>query len=492
MAGPLVLLWLGSASLVYALLGTEVLRGNQGLMNITETYGALERVGLWQRALQWLPGAAGDGRFFTLPPPAIAWMFRFGVVAMCVGQAWSVLLAWRRPGIPFWRWLVGPVGAHLILLLMAPSNADVFYYEISGDFVNGGINPYIRPPIEFPDHPLYPYNHWVNMTAVYGPLWTTFSAGVMRITGPDPVMATVAFKVLLGIAAFGCALFTFWLARRLTGNTGLATAAGVLVAWQPSLLIESSGQAHNDPVMMLLANGGLALLLFGGTGALRGALVLVTASSMIKYVTLPLAGILALTRVSTLRSPGGPRRLVVGWALDAVAIIAVAIACFLPYWEGPDTVTEMFREPGRLFSHPLWLIPVLLLEWFVSPGFAGGFEVALRVALPVVLLAILGRTACRLVQTLRGAGDEAELSRPWTRAILLAWTIMTAALAFVPANSHSWYWTWPVVPVALLIAWDASAAPAGNERPAPPRWLWAYLAVTMVMTLIYHTRIVNP
>lgn len=496
--GPTLLLWSATLCLVYAFLGTDVLRGNRGLVNLTESFGALERVALWQRALQWLPGSTGDGGFFTLPPGAIAYGVRIALVVMFIVHAWSFWLAWRGADRPFWTWLIGPIGAHLILLLMVPSNADIFFYEISGDLAANGINPYIHPLIEFPDHPIYPYNHWVNMSAVYGPLWTTINASLMRITGPDPVTATVLYKVVLGSAAIACASVTYRLAAYLTGQRRLAIAAGVLVAWQPNMLIETSGQAHNDPVMILLATCGLALVLVGGVKAIRGAIVLVVASSMIKYVTLPLIGLLALLRLTTRRAPGGTVRMLGDWVIDTIAIFAVVVAIFVPYWSGPETLAEMFSEPGRIFTHPVWFMPSILLENVFSPDIAERYAVVTRAALQVALLIAIGIIVYRFGRTIWrgdsgfGRGHHRDGSRPWlypwTRPLLVVWTATVCALAFIPANSHPWYWTWPVVPVALLVTFDA----ADSSRYAhPPRWFWAYLAATMILTLIYHTRIVN-
>lgn len=492
-AGPTALLWIASLGLVYAFLGTDVSRGNRGLVNLTESFGALERVALWQRNLQWLPGSTGDGGFFTLPPGAIAYGVRAALVLMFMLQAWSFLLAWSSGGRPFWHWLIGPIGAHLILLLMVPSNADVFFYEISGDLAANGINPYIHPLIEFPDHPIYPYNHWVNMSAVYGPLWTTINAGLMRIAGPDPVAATFLYKGVLGVAAVACAVVTYRLAAHLTGRHTLAVAAGVLVAWQPNMLIESSGQAHNDPVVILLATSGLALVIVGGIGAIRGAIVLVAASSMIKYVTLPLIGLLVLVRLTTRRSPSGSLHLLRSWMLDASAVIAVVITTFMPYWSGPETLAEMSSEPGRIFTHPLWFMPSILLENLFSPETAERYETIVRVMLQLVLAIVTGLIAYRFGRSMwrvrceAGQDQDRVHACAWTRPLLFAWTGIVCALAFIPANSHPWYWTWPVVPVALLVSLDTG----GSQDVRLPRWFWAYLATTMILTLVYHTRIVH-
>ncbi len=496
--GPTLVLWIASLGLVYAFLGTEVLRGNRGLVNLTESFGALERVALWQRALQWLPGSTGDGRFFTLPPDVIAYSVRSALILIFIVQAWSFWLIWRGNQRSFWQWLIGPILAHVILLLMVPSNADVFFYEISGDLAANGINPYIHRLIEFPNHPIYAYNHWVNMSAVYGPLWTTINAGLMQITGPDPVTATVLYKVVLAVTAIACAIVTYRLTAYLTRQPRLAVAAGVLVAWQPNMLIETSGQAHNDPIMMLLATCGLALVLVGGIGAIRGGIVLVAASSMIKYVTLPLIGILALVRLTTRRSPGGISGIFRAWVIDGIAIVAVTVATFMPYWSGPETLAEMFSEPGRLFTHPLWFVPALLLENVLSPQVASIYKAVVRVAMALALLVALVRIVMTFRRAMWATPSEASTAPgagpshilPWTRPLLVAWTAMVCALAFIPVNSHPWYWTWPVMPVALLVTFDASTSGAGERQPLP-RWFWAYLVFTMVLTLIYHTRIVH-
>lgn len=67
--------------------------------------------------------------------------------------------------------------------------------------------------------------------------------------------------------------------------------------------------------------------------------------------------------------------------------------------------------------------------------------------------------------------------------------MMFLVLAYIPVNTHAWYWTWPVVPVALVVAWQArdSASP----RWPMQRWLVAYLVLNAVLTLVYHTRIVH-
>lgn len=483
--------------MVYAYLGTPVLDGNRGLTNLTESYGALERVALWQRALWWLPGSRDDGRFFQLAPGVIAWSVRFAFVAMFVSQAWAFWLAWRGPRRPFWQWLSGPVMAHIVMLLLVPTNADVFFYEMTGDLAANGINPYASPLMEFPENPLLAYNHWVEMTAVYGPVWTTVNSAIMSVTGPDPVLATVVYKVALGNVALAVAALVSWFVQRLTESQPLAVAAGVLVAWQPNLIVESTGQAHNDPLMLLLSTAGIFLAVAGGTRAVRGGLVLITLSALVKYVTLPLLGLLGLLRLADRRQEPGLKGVIRAWALDGLAIGAVMFASFAPFWAGFGTLTEMFLEPGRLYTNPLWFNPYLVLEWIFPPGVARAFANVTRIGLQLAAVAIILWVVVRFAKTMWALGDRVAPSGAGesVRPMLVGWAVILTTLALLPVNSHPWYWTWPVVPIAVLIAYDsrqASTFSAGPDvTPAPPRWFWAHLALTAVMTLAYHTRIVH-
>lgn len=488
-----LLQWGCALVMVYVLLAIDVPRGNKGMMMVTESIGALERVALWQRSLWWLPGARAGGRFFTLPPEVIANVFRIVLVGMFILQGWSFWQAWRGHHTTFWKWLLGPIGAHIIMLAMVPANSDVFFYEMSGDLANHGTNPYLYPLYDFPTHPILPYIHWVDMTTVYGPLWTDIDRVIMSITGPAPFWGTLVFKVGLGLSALALALLSWRLAFHLTGSRRLATAAGVLIAWQPNMIMETSGQAHNDPVMLLLATAGLFLVVVGGMRALRGAIVLVTASAAIKYVTLPLVGLLGMLRIGERKRRGWPA-IAGSWGLDILAVAAVLLASFLPYWGGFTTLREMLLEPGRLIAQPVWNVLFLVIRHFFPGTVTHVYSIFIRTVMQLATFALLAWAAWRFLRALwdesRPAEDTSALPW-WIGPLLTAWTAVVATLSLVPVNSHAWYWTWPVVPIALLIVFRSSQA-SDDDTPTPlPRWFWAYLVLNGVLVLVYHTRIAH-
>jgi hypothetical protein len=491
---PSVLLVLSSIVMAYAYLCTPVLRGNTGLTNLTESYGALERVALWQRTFDWLPGARAGGRFVELEPWVISWSARASFAGMFLAHAWAFWLIWKHQFTPTWQWLVGPVLSHLVMILLVPSNADVFFYEMTGDLAANDINPYVYPLMDFPSHPLLPYNHWIEMTAVYGPVWTGINSVIMSITGPDPAAATIAYKVVLGIVALALAGLCAWFVQVLTHRRHLATAAGVLVAWQPNLIVESTGQAHNDPLVILLATAGIFLAIAGGTRAIRGGLVLITLSVLVKYVTLPILGLLGLVRLVDRHHRNGLRGVLGSWVLDTVTIVAVMVAAFGPFWAGFGTIKQMLLEPGRLYTNPLWFDPYMLLDLLFPHRVAATFADITRPVLQLVTVGLALFVVIRFVRSVWEIADEEPqrlIPPAWTTPLLSGWALITSALALIPVNSHPWYWTWPIVPIAILVCHDARGAEHLGLQPRVPRWFWGYLTLTALMTLAYHTRIVH-
>lgn len=492
-----IIAWLAWLLMCLALLGTPR-DSNIGLTQIAESWGAIERVALWQNAFNWLLP------IYDLPPGVIAYTIRFSFVVLFAVQAAAFIKALKSGDSSFWKWMIGPIGSHIVMLLMPPSNSDVFFYAMLGDLTADGVNPYLIEFQQFPDHPLLPYQHWIDIGVVYGPVWTGITSVVMHITGNDPVAAIIGFKVFLALVAVALSGLVYLLARGFTGSQSLAVASAVLVAWQPNMTFESSGQVHNDPVVMLFAMAGLALIVLGGLGALRGGIVLLALSAATKFVTLPLLGVATLLRLA--KPKDGPvqvGRVIRQWVLDAIAIIAVMLAAFLPFWEGVETIHEMLAEPGRLFAHPVWRIGEALLQLFPSHGPVNVYRSVLRYGMQILTFSVfayvtwhfirvmLTRRSSGALQLTAGADTSAEDGALpwWSRPLLVAWAIITVTLSMLPVNAHPWYWTWPVIPIALLVTVDIQAKQPDDCAGALPRWLRWYFIATAIMTLMYHTRI---
>ena len=361
------------------------------------------------------------------------------------------------------------------------------------------MNPYIHFMSDLPNSPLYPFMFWVDIGTVYGPQWVNYNTVLVAVAGNDPVISTLWQKAASGLAALALAGIIYVFTKKLsTGNSRLALACAMLVAWQPNMILESSGQVHNDPHTVLIATAGLMLVIWGGLAALRAGLILVAFSVMVKFITLPLFGVLGVLRIVDRKKPNWIRNILGKWILDGIAILGVIIVSFLPYWDGPHTLDEMVREPSRLYTNPIWRS----LSGIVRSIFGGHAswrwnEITRDIlqfgssAVFVGIVIWLGYKLWHDSHISAEPGEDPLLSGGlpwWTGHLLYAWMAFFLVMSFVPVNSHPWYWVWPVSAVVQVIAWEFRGGRTWTVR-AIPGWVWAYLWFTAAMTLAYHTRI---
>ncbi len=501
---------------IFTLAAPDSRPGFLGLSGDTNDWRAYYRLATW---------TSGLGRFgqfvagLELPPTLYVWTLRGAFVALAVTQLVAVVACLYQTTFGArqraWRRLVGPILSLLVVLAYPPLCSDVYYYAMSGHVVNAGGNPYRYPLERFVSDPLLPFQDWPGITSPYGPLWTTISRGIVGITGPDPVTSVLGFKLFAAACALGLTGVTYLLARRLTDDRRLRLGALVFTAWQPVVLIESAGSSHNDAPMMLLALGGLLVLTTPRRGAIRTGLLLIAASALIKYVTLPLLAYAALWRLRSRKTGESWRRVMGQWFLDAVSAVILGAVVFAPYWVGLATLRSLLEQSGRLVTSTLWLVPA----WEFAAAYAafGGGQldrvavditsVAPYIILPLIALLVV-LTVRRLWPAMVGDGSDSLAScgdfAPLT-AQVTAWSVTTVALAFLPMNTHSWYAVWTVAPVAL--AWvgrsHAEANSGGCEAEDPlvrdvedqppqlPRWLVFFCAWLLINTLVYHTRVIR-
>jgi hypothetical protein len=251
---------------------------------------------------------------------------------------------------------------------------------------------------------------------------------------------------------------------------------------------------------MLFATTGMALVIMGGVAAIRAGIVIIAVSFATKFITLPLLGITALLRL--VRPDSGRydvRRLIAQWVVDLIAIAAIVFAAFLPYWAGYVTIHEMLAEPGRLFAHPLWRIGEALALMLPTDTAVNIYRTILRFGMQGLTFSIFAYVTwhfIRMLMTRKSSGllalaSTAAVGRVawWTRPLVVAWTIILLTLSMLPVNAHPWYFTWPVIPAALLITMDVGDVDQEDRHRRLPRWFSWYLVATAVMTIIYHTRI---
>jgi hypothetical protein len=217
--------------------------------------------------------------------------FIVAVLAAYAAFGLAALAARRLAGRPA-TWLVigGTVLFAATLIPTNPAGAQDVYHNIADArtlWVYGD-NPGVTPPAAHPEDPLYPFiPDWQDTPSSYGPLWYALSGAPLPFAGDDLWANIVGQKVLT--AAF--LVVTTVLAMLIVGRMepGAAPLAGVLVGWNPLLLFETAGAAHNDIVMAAFALGALYAAARRWWWAVFPLLALAVA---VKYVMVVLAPVL--------------------------------------------------------------------------------------------------------------------------------------------------------------------------------------------------------
>jgi hypothetical protein len=347
----------------------------------------------------------------------------------------------------------------------------VMYGRISAEY---NLNPYIYPPNYFPGNPLLAWIHpiWHDQPSVYGPLWTGIGWLLAKLTAPlTDVVTTLddgttlyvgimdqvfAYKLLMNaIQIVNLALVWWLLGRVLAGKPRARLAAFVVFAWNPLMLFDAAGNAHNDALMVTLLLLGIVPLVWRSRAPSNTAwsvgTVFVGLSALIKYTT-GLVGIFYVVpwarRLPTWRS----RVLWIGGT--GVVVGAITYVLFIP-WLDPRAFEPMFvAASGKVWMFTNWApdLVALTVDRFLDPStvddpaaFHEGVRTWAKVITRLIFAAYL---LWEVVRLWRIAGDR---QRPLLEPILEASTRAFAVLILVVLTwVLEWYWMWPLALVTLL------------------------------------------
>jgi alpha-1,6-mannosyltransferase len=131
-------------------------------------------------------------------------------------------------------------------LAPAHSSDDVYAYGMYGRIiVEHRANPYVHPPSNYPNDPLYdhvkPYG--AKTTARYGPVFIGITAAVAVVTGDHPLPTRIAYQMIAALAVFVALVL---IAR------GVRSAAAVaIVGLNPVTAYMVVNAGHNDALVGL-------------------------------------------------------------------------------------------------------------------------------------------------------------------------------------------------------------------------------------------------
>lgn len=171
----------------------------------------------------------------------------------------SYLLAWRiARRHPRAHWLFGMVVGFAVLdgltfLLMYPVAAtDVFEYVFHSRILTQyGQNPLAVAPIAFKGDPFLKTVNWAVQPSPYGPLWVILTVPGSLIARNDLLSNLLWMRGIAVLFYVGCVLMVGAILRK--HEPEYKIPGTLLFAWNPLILFEAAGNAHNGVIMMFLA-----------------------------------------------------------------------------------------------------------------------------------------------------------------------------------------------------------------------------------------------
>jgi alpha-1,6-mannosyltransferase len=306
----------------------------------------------------------------------------------------------------------------LELLWVYPATAvDVFGYIAHGRVLAlHNANPFIVAPLQFPSDPIIPYLAFPSEPSQYGPAWVLLGGLVAAVGGGNLLTEVLLYKGIAAAAHLGGAALVFAIARRLCADECRARASAYLYLFNPMLLWEMVGNAHNDGLMMLF---GLAAAYLFVTGVDLLVLPALAAGVLVKVPVVLMAPVLFI---------GLWRRRVQRAVESALLAVALAAVVYKPFWEGLETLTALrrtdlftasFGSVVRLSLAPsLGLVEATTLARWVS---LGGFALVGCVAL---WMAVRARDSQHILQA--------------------AYVTMLGGLLLATTWFQAWYVVWPL------------------------------------------------
>jgi alpha-1,6-mannosyltransferase len=321
---------------------------------------------------------------------------------------------------------------------MYPVNAiDVFIYAVrSRLFTEYHVNPLVAYPHDYNFDPYMRFASidWENTVSPYGPLWNLLAAPATLLGGDNIGFAVALYKVLAIISAVACAALVYLALQR---ARPLEAATGALIfLWNPVVLWEGIGNAHNDLVMMAFV---LAALYAWYAGWDAIVIPLLVAGAMIKYMPLLLIPIVGLAILRRASSWGARARVALWSALGSAIAIAVG---FFPFYDSSAS-RRSFASQNDFYITSIPSVAINQLHNRYS------VEDIIRVT------EFIGRSAVGL-GLLVGAVLVLRNPELWPR---LAFELTFIYLLVATPAMRNWYAMWLIGIVAVLpLGWPTSRA----------------------------------
>jgi len=226
---------------------------------------------------------------------------------------------------------VGFGGLFALSLLLQPylASQDIFSYAFYARILTlYGHNPYVDVPRDFPFDPLFGAIFWKDQPSNYGPIWSYLSGLLALAAGQNVALTLAALKALVALFALLGIPLVWAILGHVSPRDRLAGT--ILYAWNPLLVVETSGNGHNDVVMAFFLLLGVWLYVRRRPTLGLAALM---ASALTKYVAVVLVPLHVLVLLRQAASFRERAAIVVRSGL----VVAALVVGILPIYRGPTT-----------------------------------------------------------------------------------------------------------------------------------------------------------
>ena len=384
--------------------------------------------------------------------------------------------------------VVGSALVFQVTLLALPGlfSQDVFSYIAYGRLAAVyQLNPYVWPPSVLRD-PVVDWvaDIWRTYPSPYGPVWVDVQWLLARLdSGLSLADQTLVYRALANVLLLINLALLWRLLGRLTPlHVSRRLTSFAAIAWNPLILFEIAGNAHNDVLMVTFSLVGLLVF----TASSRGvwATLALSLGALVKYLSglgLVWLGLAAASRART-----WPRR-VARLALLTVMSLVVAGVFAAPWLELPDSLDSLVNETARV-GYVNSLPDTLTLMLANSAG------IAVDPARTLERFLILASFGVYLVWEARQVWcdpNRGGVARGLARSSLLY-------VLLVSTSVQTWYLCLPLT-VALALGWrrriarltlaySALALPAlylsYYLRELTPGWVFVAYAVLPLLVLV--------
>ena len=325
---------------------------------------------------------------------------------------------------------------------------DVYLYNLYGRTIaEYGGNPVVQPPSAFQQDAHFDWVHWKDLPSSYGPFWLMLAAPLSAIAG-DSISAVVLVYRGATLGMHLAVAAAIWFVLRRTRRRD-AVAGTIFYAWNPLVLIEVVGNAHNDVLVGLFA---VLMVAAVAHRAWSSAAFFAACAVMVKPFAVLLLPALALRLFNATHGVGRVRRFAMAITIGAIAIAAMS----LPLWSGAQLLSNISSNPAsHAYTNTIWEL--------ISDAGTAWFGVNASQIQHPYLDAI--RMACFLV------GAFWVLTRGWARRNV-AQSAFGLWLMF--SLTAAWVWPWYFVPaIALSVFAGRGAVAVGTAMTMGGLLFWA-------------------